>query len=385
MLLEPRAVPDGDHYRVTGQKIFITWGEHDMAENIVHIVLARVAGAPDGVKGLSLFIVPKFLVNPDGSLGVRNDLRCASLEHKLGIMASPTAVMSYGDDDGAIGYLVGEENRGIEYMFTMMNNARLAVGLEGIGIGERAYQQARDYALTRVQGRNLTDPSAGPVTIVHHPDVRRMLMTMKAGVEATRALTYWIAASLDIATLHDDAETRAEHRARIDLLVPVVKAWSTDVGVDIASIALQLHGGAGYIEETGAAQHYRDARITPIYEGTNGIQALDLVRRKLLGDRGTAANALIDEMRAFNRMLSSANDTELDTIHHRLTEGLAALERATAWLLTEGDVSTAAGAATPYLGLLGHVVGGYLMARAAMIASQNLPDANGERAFYAAN
>ncbi len=382
--LRTRAVRDGDRYRIVGQKIFITWGDHDMAENVVHIVLARVAGAPGGVKGLSLFIVPKFLVGADGSPGPRNDLRCAALEHKLGIAASPTAVMSYGDDGGATGYLVGEENRGIEYMFTMMNSARLGVGLEGVGVGERAYQQARDYALARVQGRDLADPAAGPAAIIRHPDVRRMLMTMKAEVEAARALAYWVAASLDVAASHPDPELRAAHRARVDFLTPVVKAWPTDLGVEIASTALQLHGGAGYIEETGAAQHYRDARIAPIYEGTNGIQALDLARRKLLGDRGAAARALIGEMRAFDRALAGSSDPALAPIRRGLAEGVDAVDRATLWLLDADDPVLAAGGATPYLGLIGYVVGGYLMARAAAIASRKLADGDGERAFYAA-
>ncbi len=367
-----RAVKDGEHYRLTGQKIFITWGEHDVADNIIHMVLARVHGAPDGVKGLSLFLVPKFLVNTDGAPGPRNDLRCVSLEHKLGIHASPTAVMSYGDGDGAIGDLVGEENRGIEYIFTMMNNARLAVGLEGVAIAERAYQQAREYAQSRIQGRA---PDGTPATLDRHPDVRRMLMTMKCRIEAMRALAYSSAASLDIARRHPDAETRAHHQSRLDLLVPVVKAWSTDQGVEIASIGVQVHGGAGFIEETGAAQHYRDARITPIYEGANGIQALDLVGRKVLGDRGAAAGELLDEMRAF-------------TVSHKgiegngsLREGIDALQRATDWMIANGMPSAAAGA-SPYLELFGIVVGGYLMARSASVATERLADANGEAAFY---
>jgi len=369
-----RAVKDGEHYRLTGQKIFITWGEHDVAENIVHMVLARVAGAPDGVKGLSLFIVPKFLVNADGTLGPRNDLRCVSLEHKLGIHASPTAVMSYGDGDGAIAYLVGRERSGIEYMFTMMNNARLAVGLEGVAIAERAYQQARDYAASRIQGRA---PDGTPAALDRHPDVRRMLMTMKCRIEAMRALAYSAAASLDIARRHADAETRARHQSRLDLLVPVVKAWSTDQGVEIASIALQVHGGAGFIEETGAAQHYRDARITPIYEGANGIQALDLVGRKVLGDRGAAAGELLDEMRAF---VASGTGLQWDG---GLEDGIDALQRATDWMVANGMPHAAAGA-SPYLELFGVVVGGYLMARSASIAGARLGEANGEASFYRA-
>jgi alkylation response protein AidB-like acyl-CoA dehydrogenase len=369
-----RAVKDGDHYRLAGQKIFITWGEHDVADNIIHMVLARVQGAPGGVKGLSLFIVPKFLVNADGAPGRRNDLRCVSLEHKLGIHGSPTAVMSYGDDDGAVGYLVGEEGRGIEYMFTMMNNARLAVGLEGVAIAERAYQQARDYAANRIQGRAA---DGTPATLDRHLDVRRMLMTMKCRIEAMRALAYSVAASSDIARRHPDAKIRASQHARLDLLVPVVKAWSTDQGVEIASMGVQVHGGAGFIEETGAAQHYRDARITSIYEGANGIQALDLVGRKMLGDRGAAAGELFDEMRAFVR---SSNEGSGDGA---LDEAIGSLQRATDWIVANGMPSAAAGA-TPYLELFGIVVGGYLMARSASIAEARLADANGEASFYRA-
>jgi alkylation response protein AidB-like acyl-CoA dehydrogenase len=367
-----RAVKDGDVYRLTGQKIFITWGDHDVAENIVHMVLARVEGGPDGVKGLSLFIVPKFLVNDDGTPGQRNDLRPVSLEHKLGIHGSPTAVMSYGDNEGAVGYLVGEEGRGIEYMFTMMNNARLAVGLEGVAIAERAYQQARDYAAERVQGRAA---DGSPATLDRHPDVRRMLMTMKCRIEAMRALAYSVAASNDIARRHPDPKIQARHRARVDLLVPVVKAWSTDQGVEIASMGVQVHGGAGFIEETGAAQHYRDARITPIYEGANGVQALDLVGRKVLGDKGAAANELLGEMAAYARS-EGGEDSEFG-------DAVASLRRATDWILANGMPAAAAGS-SPYLELFGIVVGGYLMARSASVADAHLADANGEASFYRA-
>ena len=381
--LRTRAVREGDRYRIAGQKIFITWGDHEMAENIVHLVLARVAGAPEGVKGISLFIVPKYLVNPDGSLGPRNDLRPASLEHKLGIHASPTAAMSFGDDEGAIGYLVGEENRGLEYMFTMMNNARVAVGREGLAIAERAYQQARAYARTRVQGRAVADPAGGPVAIVKHPDIRRTLMRMKAEIEAMRALAYWIAAQLDIARRHARREERTRHQARADLLVPVLKAWCTDRGVAIASDAVQIHGGAGFIEETGAAQHYRDARIAPIYEGTNGIQALDLVRRKVLADRGAAVLALIDEMRA-DAGRRGADRTA--PIRAALAASLDTLEETTRWLTeTAGGsagVWTAAAAATPYLELLGTVAGGWMMARSAERAAAAEAAADGDAAFY---
>ncbi len=377
--LRTRAVREGDRYRITGQKIFITWGEHDMAENIVHMVLARIDGAPEGTRGVSLFIVPKYPVNPDGSLGPRNDLRCAALEHKLGIHASPTAVMSYGDDGGAIGYLLGQENRGMEYMFTMMNNARLGVGREGLAMAERAFQQARDYAAGRVQGRSVDDPAAGPVAIVDHPDVQRMLMTMKAEIEAMRALTYSVAAELDIARRHDDPETRARRQARVDLLVPVVKAWCSDTGVAVTSEAVQVHGGAGFIEETGAAQHYRDSRITPIYEGTNGIQALDLVRRKILGDRGAALDGLMAEMGALAR---SNGSTATAPILDALAGGLAELREATDWLLADRPARASAAAATPYLALLGTVAGGYLLARSAIIADSRAAAADADDPFY---
>ena len=377
--LRTRAVREDDRYRISGQKIFITWGEHDMAENIVHMVLARIEGAPEGTRGVSLFIVPKYLVDTDGSLGPRNDLRCAALEHKLGIHASPTAVMSYGDDGGAIGYLVGQENRGMEYMFTMMNNARLGVGREGLAMAERAFQQARDYAAGRVQGRSVDDPAAGPVAIVNHPDVQRMLLTMKAEIEAMRALTYSVAAELDIALRHDDPEIRARRQARVDLLVPVVKAWCSDTGVAVTSEAVQVHGGAGFIEETGAAQHYRDSRITPIYEGTNGIQALDLVRRKILGDRGAALDELMAEMVSLARSNGSAATAP---ILDALAGGLAELREATDWLLADRPAQASAAAATPYLALLGTVAGGYLLARSAMIADSRAATADGDDPFY---
>ncbi|MBI3454119.1 MAG: acyl-CoA dehydrogenase, partial [Rhodospirillales bacterium] len=279
--LRTRAERADGHYKIIGQKIFITYGEHDFTDNIIHLVLARTPGAPAGSKGISLFVVPKFQVGPDGQMGPRNDLRCVSLEHKLGINASPTCVMAYGDNGGATGYLIGEENRGLEYMFTMMNSARLNVGLQGVSIAERAYQQARDFAHTRMQGYDMAKRGDGPVPIIRHPDVRRMLLVMRANTEATRALAYAAYAALDHADRHPDAAERQRWQARVDLLTPVVKAWSTDTGVEVASLGIQIHGGMGFIEETGAAQHLRDARIAPIYEGTNGIQANDLVFRKL--------------------------------------------------------------------------------------------------------
>src|SRR5579859_3437974 len=279
-----KAVPEGDHYRLYGQKIFITWGDHDMTDNVIHLVLARTPDAPEGVRGISLFVVPKFLLNADGSPGQRNDVHCVSLEHKLGIHASPTCVMSFGDQGGAIGYLVGQENKGLAHMFTMMNEARQKVGIQGLAIAERAYQQAREYAKERVQGRLASSKSGGAVAIIHHPDVRRMLMTMKSQIEAMRAFAYVMAADMDRAHRDPDAVERARRQVRVDLLIPVLKAWCTELGVEIASTGVQVHGGMGYIEETGACQFLRDARIAPIYEGTTGIQAADLAGRKLASD-----------------------------------------------------------------------------------------------------
>ncbi|MEE2970596.1 MAG: acyl-CoA dehydrogenase [Pseudomonadota bacterium] len=385
--LRTRAVPDGDHYHLFGQKIFISWGDHDMADNIIHMVLARAEGSPPGVKGLSMFIVPKFLVKPDGSLGQRNDMRAVNLEHKLGIHASPTAMMSYGDNDGAIGYLIGEENRGIEYMFSMMNSARLAIGLESVGIAECAYQQAREYAMTRLLGRDVARSDADIAPIIRHPDVRRMLLSMKSRIEATRALSYIVAAWLDIARRHSDEETRRDHQAKVDFLIPVVKAWSSDIGFDAASTGVQIHGGAGFIEETGAAQHMRDARINMIYEGTNGIQAMDLVARKLIGDDGAVAGLLIDEMREFGKSLDGNENEDIAVIHEALADGVAALEQATVWLLAcndSADNPTMArlSGATAYLDLVGTVIGGYLMARSALLAARGLEAANGSEEFY---
>ena len=368
--LRTRAVRDGARYRITGQKIYITYGDHDLAENVVHMVLARTPDAPAGSRGISLFIVPKFLVGPDGQPGARNDLRVVSLENKLGIHASPTCVMAYGDDGGAIGELVGEENRGLEYMFTMMNNARLAVGLQGVAIAERAYQQARAYALGRIQSRELGAPSPAPVPIARHPDVRRMLMTMRSGTEAARGLAYLAAVELDLARRHPDTAQRAAHQARVDLLIPVVKAWSTDLGVEIASLGVQVHGGMGFIEETGAAQHYRDARILPIYEGTNGIQANDLVFRKLGRDRGAAAFAHIDEVDAAAARLDAQDDAHARAIAGHLSRGARILREATTTLVAQQSTAPrqAAAGAAPYLRLYGLVAGGHAMAIAALAA-----------------
>jgi len=381
-----RAVKKGDHYEITGQNIFITYGDHDMAENIVHMVLARLPDAPAGTRGISLFIVPKRLVNPDGSLGGHNDLRCVSLEHKLGIHGSPTCVMAYGDRGGAVGYLVGEPNRGMELMFTMMNNARLNVGLQGVAIAERAYQQARDFARQRVQGRPAGTKADGPLPIVHHGDVRRMLLDMRAATEAARALTYTVAAGIDRARHHPDAAERERQQRRVDLLIPVVKAWCTDLGVEIASTGVQVHGGMGYVEETGAAQHLRDARIAPIYEGTNGIQANDLVARKLGRDAGAAAKELIAEMRTLDRELGAARGDDLASIRRQLSAGLDALASATDWMAETlaTDMPRALAASVPYLRMLGTVAGGWLLAKGALAAQQALTQRPGNPRFLEA-
>lgn len=362
--IRTKATHDGDNYRISGQKIFITYGEHDFTDNIVHMVLARTPGGPEGIKGISLFVVPKVLVNEDGSLGARNDLRCASIEHKMGINASPTAVMLYGENEGAIGYLVGEENRGIEYMFTMMNNARLAVGLEGVAIAERAYQRARAFAEDRAQGRAIGDKSQEAVSIIHHPDVKRMLLSMRSQTEAVRALAYYVAGNLDVAHRHENSDAAKKAQAFVDLLTPVVKAWSTDVGVDVANTGIQIHGGMGFIEETGAAQHFRDARIAPIYEGTNGIQANDLAARKIGREGGVTAKQLISEMRASLESMASS--------HARMSSAIDALERATDWIVEtyEKDPETAHAGAVPYLRLMGITVGGWLMVRSLEIVQQ---------------
>jgi alkylation response protein AidB-like acyl-CoA dehydrogenase len=369
-----KAVPEGDHYRISGQKIFITWGDHDMADNIVHLVLARLPDAPEGTRGISLFVVPKFLVGPDGSLAGRNDVECASIEHKLGIHASPTCVMSFGEKEGAIGYLVGRENEGLPHMFTMMNEARQKVGLQGLAIAERAYQAARDYAKERVQGRPVGQRSGDRVAIIHHPDVRRMLLTMKSQVEAMRAFGYVLAADVDLAHKHPDAAERQHRQERVDLLTPVLKGWCTELGVEIASLGIQVHGGMGFIEETGAAQHLRDARIAPIYEGTTGIQAGDLVGRKLPADNGRAMAALIGEMHAVEAQLGGSDNLDFPAIHENLAAGIQALEQATQWMLqTIGtDPDAALGASVNYMMLTGYVCGGWQMARAALVARARL-------------
>ena len=367
-----RAVPQADgSYLVTGQKIFITWGEHDMADNIVHLVLARLPDAPAGVKGISLFIVPKFLVNADGSLGARNDVRCVSLEHKLGIHGSPTAVMSFGDNGGAVGYLVGEANKGLGYMFTMMNHARLGVGVEGMSVSERAYQKAVEYARDRVQSRAIGSPDPAGVAIIKHPDIRRMLMTMRSQIEAQRALAFYTAAALDRASRHPVASEAARNQALVNFLIPIVKGWNTEQANELTSLAVQVHGGMGFIEETGVAQYYRDARITAIYEGTTGIQALDLIGRKTFSEGGATARALLEEARATADKLAAAGYASMAS---NLQQAAGEAERCVAFIL--GSFGTqpqlAAAGSVPFLKLMGIVLGGWQLGRAALIAREKL-------------
>jgi alkylation response protein AidB-like acyl-CoA dehydrogenase len=383
--LTTRAVrqPDGT-YRITGTKIFISYGEHDMSENIVHLVLARTPDAPPGTKGISCFIVPKLLVGDDGSLGERNDVTCVSVEHKMGIKASPTCVLTYGDQgEGAVGYLIGEEHAGMRYMFTMMNNARLSVGLEGLSLAERAYQMAVAYAQERRQGRA---PGAAPgeqSPIVEHPDVRRMLLTMRSSIAALRGVVYANAAAMDRAARHPDEAVRQRAQELVELLTPVSKGWGTDLGVELTSLAIQVHGGMGYIEETGVAQHFRDARIAPIYEGTNGIQAMDLVGRKL---PMRAGGAVADYLAQIDRTLDdlAAAGAELGSIHRELAAALAALRTATDWLLANGlsEPLDALAGATPYLRLFSVVTGGWAMALQALAAQRLLPDAGPDDAPF---
>ena len=379
-----KAVPaDDGTWRITGQKTFITYGEHDLTDNIIHLVLARVPDAPPGTRGISCFIVPKYLINDDESLGARNDVRCVSIEHKLGIHASPTAVMSYGDAGGAVGYLVGEANQGMRYMFTMMNTARLSVGLQGLAITERAYQDALRYAQERKQGRAVGAPKGELSPIVEHPDVRRMLLTMKAYIEAMRALLYTNAVSIDLARYQPDQAEREARRELVELLTPISKAWCTDLGVELTSIGLQVHGGMGYVEETGVAQYLRDSRISPIYEGTNGIQAIDLVMRKVPMRGGAVVADLLAQMEALGPELAAAGP-ELAGIQPALADGVSVLREATGWILSRGQAepNDALAGATPYLRLFGQVVGGWLMARSALAAFRLLPGAGSDAAFF---
>ncbi|HUF33416.1 MAG TPA: acyl-CoA dehydrogenase [Acidimicrobiales bacterium] len=373
--LRTRAVPaDDGTWRISGTKIFISFGEHDMADNIIHLVLARVPDAPPGTKGISCFIVPKHLVADDGSLGPRNDVTCVSIEHKMGIKASPTCVLSYGErGEGAVGYLIGEPNAGMRYMFTMMNNARLSVGVEGLALAERAYQQAVAFACERRQGRAPGAPRGESSPIVDHPDVRRMLMSMKASVEAMRCLLYLNAESIDLANSHPDEAVRTERQELVELLTPISKAWCTDLGVEVTSLNVQVHGGMGYVEETGASQHYRDARIAPIYEGTNGIQAMDLVGRKL----GLSGGAVVERHLAAMEAVAAeatAEGGDLAAIGVELADGVAALRDATGWLMEHGlaDPIAALAGAAPYLRMFGTVTGGWLLARSALAATRLL-------------
>lgn len=366
-----RAIPaDDGTWRITGQKIFITFGEHDMAENIVHLVLARVPDAPPGTKGISCFIVPKFLVNEDGSLGEANSLSCVSIEEKMGINASPTCVMAYED---AVGYLIGEPNAGMRYMFTMMNNARLGVGLQGLALAERAYQRAVSYAHERRQGRAPGSPAGEQALLVELPDVRRMLLTMRALNEAMRALCFLNGYALDMATAHPDEATREEHQELADLLTPITKGWCTDMGVEVTSLAIQVFGGMGYIEETGVAQYYRDARIAPIYEGTNGIQAMDLVGRKVPMRGGGAITDYLAGIEATAAQAREAGD-ELTLIGQRLGGAHEVLKETTQWLMAKGldDPTNALAGATPYLRMCGIVTGGWMMASSALVAQRKL-------------
>lgn len=385
--IRTRAQPEGDHYRLFGQKIFITYGDHDFTPNTIHLVLARIDGAPAGVKGISMFIVPKVLVNADGSLGARNDVQSISIEHKLGIHASPTCVMAYGQAQGAIGYLVGEANRGLEYMFVMMNAARLSVGLEGYAVADRAYQQAADWARTRVQGKPPVPGLEAPAPIIHHPDVKRLLLTMKSQIEALRAVALYASFQLDLGARHPDAAIKAAAQARGDLLIPVVKACSTEAGIELASIGVQVHGGMGFVEETGAAQPYRDVRITTIYEGTTAIQSNDFVGRKLARDRGVAMISLITDMRS---ELAAIMPTGAAEVTAAVTESkLATLEAIDALEAAIGSVlagysqgpERALAVSVPALRLAGYVIGGWLLTKSAAIAARKLGESGADVDF----
>ena len=386
-----RAVRQADGtYRISGQKIFITYGEHDLAENIVHLVLARTPDAPEGVKGISLFVVPKRLVDADGSLGRRNDVHCASIEHKLGIKASPTAVLLFGDDKGevgpgAIGHLVGEENRGLEYMFIMMNAARFGVGMQGVAIADRAYQKAVAYARERVQSRAV-EGSAGPVPIIEHPDVRRMLMFMRSHTEAARAIAYVAAGWADLAHRHPDAGRRRQAKAVYEHLVPIVKGWSTEMSIEVASNGVQVHGGMGFIEETGAAQFYRDARILTIYEGTTAIQANDFVGRKTARDGGAVARSLIGQIRETSAELSASTNEDLAAIGRRLAAAADAYTDVVDYVVTrmKTDIRGVFAGSVPYLKLAGVVHGGWQLARAAAASVRALQHGSGDATFHAA-
>jgi alkylation response protein AidB-like acyl-CoA dehydrogenase len=379
-----RAVPQGDHFRLFGQKIFITYGEHDFTPNIVHLVLARIDGAPGGVKGISLFVVPKFLPRKDGSPGERNDVHCLSIEHKLGIHASPTCVMGYGQKDGAIGYLVGEANAGLKHMFIMMNAARLAVGLEGYAISERAFQQAAQWARTRIQGKPPVAATDGPASIIHHPDVKRMLLTMKSHTEAMRALALYAAFLLDLGDRHADQTLADGAAARAALLIPIVKGWSTESGIELTSLGIQVHGGMGYVEETGAAQAYRDVRISSIYEGTTGIQANDLLNRKLSRDQGAALNSLLAEATHELEEIQT-QDANVAAAQAAAIEALATTRRAAVVVLQAmmNAPADAYAVSIPFLKLCGFSLGGWLLAKSAAIAERKLAAGGADRQFLA--
>ena len=364
--------PDGT-YKVFGTKIFITYGEHDMADNIVHLVLARVPGAPEGVKGISLFVVPKFLLKADGGLGERNDVYCVSIEHKMGIKASPTAVLQYGDHGGAIGYLVGEENRGLEYMFIMMNAARYAVGVQGIAIADRAYQKAVQYANDRVQSRPVDGSVKGPATIIHHPDVRRMLMTMRALTEGCRAMASTAAAAYDAAHHHPDAEVRQQNQTFYEFMVPLVKGYSTEMSLEVTDLGVQVHGGMGFIEETGAAQYYRDAKILTIYEGTTAIQANDLVGRKTARDGGLTAKAIAAQIEATEKELAAGSD-DAKAVAKRLKAAREAFIDVVDFIAAQAkaDPNAAYAGSVPYLLLTGNLVAGWQLGRALLAAEKQL-------------
>ncbi len=392
-----KALPaDDGTWRITGTKIYITFGEHDMAENILHLVLARVPDAPPGTRGISCFIVPKFLVNDDGSPGERNDVTCVSIEHKMGINASPTCVMSYGEGDGAVGYLIGEANEGMRYMFTMMNNARLSVGLEGLALAERAYQDALQYSQERRQGRAPDAPRGETSLIVDLPDVRRMLLVMKATIDALRAIIYTNAQAIDLATHHPDPDVRTRNQELAELLTPVSKGFGTEMGIECTSLAIQVYGGMGYIEESGVPQHFRDARITAIYEGTNGIQAMDLVGRKLPMRGGGVVADFLAEVEALDAELEAAGD-DLAGVRSALATARTQVADTVAWLLENGaaDVSDALAGATPFLRMFGLLVGGRYLAEAALAAGRDLAEGVGDAEhltarvvvarFYAAN
>jgi alkylation response protein AidB-like acyl-CoA dehydrogenase len=385
--LTSKAIPaDDGTWRIKGTKTFISFGDHDLTENIIHLVLARTPDSPPGTKGISLFVVPKYLINEDGSVGEFNDVNTVSLEHKMGIKASPTVVLAFGDsEEGSVGYLVGEKHQGMRYMFTMMNNARLVVGLSGVAIGEVAYQNALAYAQERVQGRPIGTPKDEVTPIIGHADIRRMLMTMKAQVEAMRALVLENAFALDMARNHPDEETRRQYDLYGNLLTPVSKAWATDLGSEVASLANQVYGGMGFIEESGIPQFYRDARIGPIYEGTNGIQALDLIGRKLPAGGGAGIMGFVANMKAIDEELQAAGD-RFSSIRALLADGVDALEQATGWLAMNGmqDPNQAAAGATPYLRMLGTVAGGFFLAKSALAASRLLEEGSADKEFLEA-